>query len=153
MSREQLVAALVREMPGYVGAAVRFNVVVADKIGMSVADLQCLNSLVESGTTAAGELARAVGLTSGAMTRMIDRLEGAGYVRRVRDPADRRRVLVELVPERLAAIAHHFEPMGRLWQEELSGYTDEQLAFLVGFIRHGREVTDGEVARLRGEVR
>jgi DNA-binding MarR family transcriptional regulator len=153
MSRDELLSALGHEMPGYVGAAVRFNVAVADRIGMSVADLQCLNSVVESGTTSAGELARRVGLTSGAMTRMIDRLESSGYLRRVPDPTDRRRVLVELVPAKLASIAHHFEPMGRLWQEQLSGYTDEQLAFLVDFLRYGREFTDAEAARLRAEGR
>ena len=59
---------------------------------------------MDLGATTAGRLAEITGLTSGAVTRVIDRLEQAGYVRRVPDPADRRRVIVEVVPEKVAAI-------------------------------------------------
>ncbi|HEY7130982.1 MAG TPA: MarR family transcriptional regulator, partial [Candidatus Limnocylindrales bacterium] len=62
------------------------------------------STMIDTGATTAGRLSEITGLTSGAVTRVIDRLEQAGYVRRIPDPADRRRVIVEVVPERVASI-------------------------------------------------
>src|SRR5260370_37450000 len=72
----------------------------ADRIGINATDLNCLNILSFSGETTAGELARATGLTTASITGVADRLEEAGFVRRERDPRDRRRVVIRLVLER-----------------------------------------------------
>src|SRR6478609_7777714 len=77
---------------------------VAVRFGLSESDIETLEQLMDLGATTAGRLSEITGLTSGAVTRVIDRLEQAGYVRRVPDPADRRRVIVEVVPERIATI-------------------------------------------------
>ena len=71
----------------------------APLIGINQTDLICLNVLFRRGPLSAGALASAVGLTTGAITTVVDRLERAGYVRRTGDPGDRRRVLVEASQE------------------------------------------------------
>src|SRR6476661_1776117 len=81
-----------------------FGQTVAIRFGLSESDIETLEALIDMGATTAGRLAELTGLTSGAVTRVIDRLEQAGFVRRVPDPADRRRVIVELIPEKMAAV-------------------------------------------------
>src|SRR5881296_3860142 len=81
-----------------------FGQTVAIRFELSESDIETLEALIDMGAATAGRLAELTGLTSGAVTRVIDRLEQAGYVRRVTDPADRRRVVVEVVPEKVAAV-------------------------------------------------
>src|SRR6202451_2115117 len=89
----------------------------ADRIGLNATDLNCLNILSFSGEMTAGELARATGLSTASITGVADRLEEAGYVRRERDPRDRRRVVVRLVLETaLRDVASVFLPMVLGWQ-------------------------------------
>ncbi|WP_242903341.1 MarR family winged helix-turn-helix transcriptional regulator [Actinomadura terrae] len=108
----------------------------ASKAGMNVTDAQCVNALSLDGPQTPGQLAQLMGITTGgAITAVIDRLEKAGYVRRTRDPDDRRRVIVELVEENLARFGRYFAPIGRHFQERLEGFTDEQIAFLLAWMR------------------
>jgi len=72
---------------------------VAEAIGLNRTDMRCLDVIQREGPVPAGRLADETGLTTGAITTVLDRLERAGFARRTRDPADRRRVLVELAPE------------------------------------------------------
>src|SRR5579862_3079248 len=76
-------------------ATILFHQAVADRLGMNITDHKCADILARTGPITAGELARRTGLTTGAITGVIDRLEKAGFVRRVRDENDRRRVIVE----------------------------------------------------------
>src|SRR4029077_5148371 len=70
----------------------------AERIGINVTDLNCLNIVALTGPMTAGELARATGLTTASITGVLDRLEDGGFVRRERDPKDRRRVILNLNP-------------------------------------------------------
>ena len=81
-----------------------FGQTVAIRFGLSESDIEALELLIDTGAATAGRLSDLMGLSTGAVTRVIDRLEQSGYVRRVPDPADRRRVIVEVVPEKIAAI-------------------------------------------------
>jgi DNA-binding Lrp family transcriptional regulator len=78
-------------------AVVLFHEAVAERLGLSAADHRALGLIARAGALTAGELAQRTGLSPGAVTGLVDRLESAGYVRRTRDPADRRRVVVEPV--------------------------------------------------------
>jgi DNA-binding MarR family transcriptional regulator len=147
--RAELLARLTVAAQHSVTDSVVLHQVVADKLGLHVTDLRCLNLLRLSGPAAAGELAAATGLTTGAITRMIDRLLAAGYVRREHDPVDRRRVIVSVVPERIAEIAPLYERVATGWAELLAGYTDEQLAFVLGLLTRAHEMTVALVAELR----
>ena len=75
-----------------------FDQAIADNVGMNRTDMRCLDLIDQAGGMTAGELARAAGLTSGAVTAVVDRLEKAGMAKRVADPADRRRVRIEVTP-------------------------------------------------------
>jgi DNA-binding MarR family transcriptional regulator len=84
-------------------ATVSFNARVARRAGLSTTDHKCLELARASELRlTAGQIAEESGLSTGAVTGVIDRLERAGFVRRVRDPADRRKVLVEVSRRRLS---------------------------------------------------
>ncbi|MFI6676350.1 MarR family winged helix-turn-helix transcriptional regulator [Kribbella sp. NPDC050470] len=102
--RAELLAALVQEMPWYISAATRYQIAVADQLGMPVTEVHAVGALLEIGPAGVRRLADLMGMTTGAVTRLVDRVERAGYVRREPDPADRRRVVVQVVPERVADI-------------------------------------------------
>jgi DNA-binding MarR family transcriptional regulator len=122
----------------------------ADRIGLNATDLNCLNILSFSGQLTAGELATATGLTTASITGVADRLEEAGYVRRERDPRDRRRVVIRLVLERaLQDVAPVFLPMILGWQEVVVRYTDDELRLIVQFYGQMEQVIRDYLARLR----
>ncbi|WP_433328571.1 MarR family winged helix-turn-helix transcriptional regulator [Spirillospora sp. CA-294931] len=107
----------------------------ASMAGMNVTDAQCIGALALDGPQTPGRLAEVMGITTGgAITAVIDRLENAGYVKRTRDPDDRRRVIVEPVPENVARFARYFEPIGRMFNERVAECSDEQLRFLMEWI-------------------
>jgi DNA-binding MarR family transcriptional regulator len=151
--REDLIDALVQEMPRYISASVRYQIAVADQLGMPLADVHAVGALLEIGPAGVRALADLMGMTTGAVTRLVDRLEQGGFVRREPDPADRRRVVLRVVPERVRDISRFYESMGARWQRQVEEYTDAELRFLVGFLRRGRESARAETAQLRAEGR
>jgi DNA-binding MarR family transcriptional regulator len=92
-------------------AGVLHGQAVARRAGLAPADMECLDLILTGGPTTPGRIGERTGLTSGAVTALLDRLERGGFVRRRPDPSDRRRVLVEAVPERLAPLAALFAPL------------------------------------------
>ncbi len=126
-----------------------FSQLVADRLGLAATDVECLEMLAESGRVSAGRLAELTGLTTGAATRMIDRLEQGGFVRRVADAADRRRVLVEAVPERARVIGPFYASLSRATEAMVARYDDVDLAMIVDFLERSVDVTRDEITRLR----
>jgi len=146
------------ELAAAFGAAIRktgslmqlMSQAAADRIGINATDLNCLNILSFSGQMTAGELARATGLSTASITGVVDRLEEAGYVRRERDPRDRRRVVIRLVLEAaLRDVASVFLPMMRDWQEMAARYSDDELRLIVGYYGRMEEILRGHLIRLR----
>ena len=125
----------------------------AERIGINVTDLNCLNIVALAGPMTAGELARETGLTTASITGVLDRLEEGGFARRERDPKDRRRVIVTLNPgPALREIGPTFGPLVRAWREAAAGYSDEDLRLLLDFQRKLEQIVRDQLARLRGEV-
>jgi DNA-binding MarR family transcriptional regulator len=155
MSRQKrkVFAELIDEVRRSQNATDRFDQAVADALGLNRTDMRCLDVLQRGGPLTAGQLAEAAGLTTGAMTVALDRLERAGYARRVRDDVDRRRVLVELTPGVLEnaepLYAEHMAAAERLYNR----YNVEQIELLLEFVRHGRELNEQQAARLEQENR
>lgn len=118
--------------------SVMFRHVAAARLGLTVTDMECLDFLMESGAATAGQLAEQAHLTTGAITSMIRRLERAGYVTSDRDPDDRRRVIVTVVPERMAAGADLYASFGDALAELLSRHTAEEIRLLT---RHYDEMS------------
>jgi DNA-binding MarR family transcriptional regulator len=110
--------------------SVLFRHVLAAKLGLTVSDMECVDFLMDTGSATAGELAERTNLTTGAITSMIRRLERAGYVTATRDPADRRRVIVTLVPERLEHGRQLYASFGQRVDQVIAGYRTEEIAFL-----------------------
>jgi DNA-binding MarR family transcriptional regulator len=124
----------------------------ADRIGINNTDLNCLNILSFSGHMTAGELAKATGLTTASITGVIDRLEEAGFVRRERDPHDRRRVVVRLsLDKAVSDVASVFAPMLRDWREMAARYSDDELRLIVDFYGRVEQVFRKHLIRLRDE--
>lgn len=149
--REALLGRLVREVRQCNGLGASFFRAVAGRVGMNAADVQVVDILAVTGPTTAGELAALTGLTTGAIAQMLDRLEGAGLVRRERDPDDGRRVIVRLaeVDGAMRELGPVFAAVERAWEELAARYDDEQLALLLAFLERGNAVSRGEIARLR----
>lgn len=147
--RAGMLADLARSAQRAATDGILFHQAVADRLGLHVSDLRCLNILLEAGSVPAGEIGERTGLTTGAITRMVDRLERAGYVRREPDPADRRRVIVSPVPEQMARIAPMYTGMAQAWAAAMNDYDDEQLTLILTLFDRLHEITQVEVARLR----
>ncbi|MBS1882922.1 MAG: MarR family transcriptional regulator [Actinobacteria bacterium] len=118
-----------------------FEEVAAARLGIGVGDLRCLNAIENAGGLTAGELSRAVGVTSGAVTGAIDRLEAAGFARRAADPADRRRVRIEVTPEFRTRAAKIWGPVAAEWQRELAArFTAAELRTAIEFLELTTEI-------------
>jgi DNA-binding MarR family transcriptional regulator len=132
----------------YQRAADDLDEAVIHHLGINRSDGRCLDVLEERGPIAAGELAAATGLSPGAITTLVDRLEEDGFVRRVRDAADRRRVLIELTESARAVIDDVYGPLveGDPWIRELDA---EQLTLIRDFLRLGAERNVKTAARVR----
>lgn len=127
-----------------------FDKLAAERLGVSESDLHCLNIIESNGGLGAGELAAQSGFTPGAITGVIDRLERAGLARRVRDPADRRRVSVEVTPAFRAAAGPIWGPMAADWRTTLAErFSVEELERITEFLRTTREIGRRQLDRLR----
>jgi DNA-binding MarR family transcriptional regulator len=126
-----------------------FGQTVAIRFGLSESDVEALEVLLDTGAATAGRLSELMGLSSGAVTRVIDRLEQAGYVRRVPDPADRRRVVVELIPEKMIEMEATMANFGEKSASEIGRYTDAELAVINDFLTRMAEITRDEANAMR----
>jgi DNA-binding MarR family transcriptional regulator len=120
--------------------------------GIHRTDLSLLDVLQLGGRMTAGELAKQGHLSPGAVTAALDRLERAGYVRRVRDEVDRRRVFVEVTDEMLEKAAQVYGPLAARSEELLGGLTDEQLRAMIDVMTRGAEMQLERAAALREEL-
>ena len=151
--REELVAAVDRSMRESSALGVMFSHALAGRLGITPTDLECLDVIGFRDRVTAGDLARATGLTTGAITAVIDRLEKAGFATRERDPEDRRRVYVKVLPAGLKRVEPHYRPLATRMAEVLAGYSDKELALLADFFARGRAIMAAaiEEAAKRGD--
>lgn len=153
-SREELLREFEEESRKSTLDGVYFFQALAERSGMNLTDLQCLAILTSTGPVPAGRLAETMGLTTGAVTGLVNRMERAGYVRREKDPADGRRVVIQPVPEELERVGAGFfgSQEGALVNELLSGYDDRDLAVLLDFMRKANAATKEETSRMRAAL-
>ncbi len=150
---DPLIEAISGELRAYLGALAVFDHLAAEKLGTNPTDTNCVHFLHHRERMTAGELADGLGLTSGAVTAVLDRLERLGYIERERDLSDRRRVYV-----RLTARAHEladaaWEPFGDPLAPLANGHARWELALIRDFLRSGRELIDARAAEVRAELR
>ena len=152
-NREELIEEVSREIAEFQSASDRVNEAASVRLGINRTELRRLGLLFTRGSLSAGQLAQAAGLSPGAMTTALDRLERAGYARRVRDPEDRRGVLIGITEEAHRLIEEVYGPIGRAGINRLENYTDEQLRFLRDFLREGRALQTEYANALRSGKR
>lgn len=147
--RAALEAAIETSLREASGLAVLFSQAVADRVDMSPTDIEALDVLVRSGPITAGRFAELTGLTSGAITGLVDRLERRAYVRREPNPADRRSVLVCALDQAVDDLTPVYAGMRDATVAMLARYSDDELALILEFFNRATAVTNEQIARLR----
>jgi DNA-binding MarR family transcriptional regulator len=144
---------LIDEVRRSQSATDRFDQAVADALGLNRTDMRCMDVIEREGAVPAGRLADVTGLTTGAITTALDRLERAGYARRVSDPSDRRRVLVELTAKAQQVGETYYASHAALSERLYQRYTRPQLELLLEFVREGRQFNDQHAALVEQQNR
>lgn len=126
--------------------------VIAERFGLHTTDLECLDLIYLRGQASAGELAEATGLTSGAMTALIDRLEKAGYVMRQPDATDRRRRYVRIRAEAIEPIKAVYAPMQAEMFKLWSSFSPRDLRVIADFLSRSTELSVDCTERLRTQL-
>jgi DNA-binding MarR family transcriptional regulator len=140
-------------LPGWVNAISQLNRLIAERMGVAASDLDGLHILHQNGPATAAELARQIGLTPGSVSRMIDRLDAAGCIKRTSDPHDRRRVLIEPTSDGLARIASYYDGLALRAHDDLAIFQTAELDTLLRFIERSHHSAIEELARLHKDVR
>jgi len=151
MKRDELLSALDQEMRKVSAQSVLFSQAVAEQLGINSTDLECLDIINFSSPITAGRLADLTGLTTGAITGVIDRLEKVGYVRRERDPNDRRRVIIQPLSEAAQKISPLFDSMAQAMSKLYSSYSDQEIALILDFATRSNSIVLEEIAKLQGK--
>jgi DNA-binding MarR family transcriptional regulator len=146
MGREETIQAINDKFTEMSTETILFHQAVADAVGLHITDHQCMHFIHRYGAMPAGRLAELTGLTTGAVTGIIDRLEKASYVRRTNDPKDRRRTIVEPVRNKKLErkLERIFIPLHERMHRVLSSYSDSELAFLLDALTRSVELIHEE---------
>ena len=147
-ARDQALAGLNAEVRGWQADQELFDSLVMERVGINRTDWRCLDILGTRGPMTAGQLAAAVRLTTGAVTGVLDRLEAAGLVRRVRDTSDRRRVIVEVTDEVDRLAAPVYGPLIADASKAHAAFDADKLELITRFIRLERELLAKHTARV-----
>ena len=149
-SREELAAEVIDQVRRHQIAQDAFDEAATTRLGVNRTDGRCLDILDRLGPITAGDLARESGLSTGAVTTLIDRLERRGYVRRARDTEDRRRVFIELTDELHERAGEIWGPLAGVGDAFLRRHSDAELRLLRDFLRDACAVLEEHAARVRG---
>jgi len=147
--KSELIDELVREFRTSGNQDDAFDTLAAQRLGVNETDLHCLNIVENAGGITAGKLAVLSGLTTGAVTGVIDRLEHRGFARRVPDPEDRRRVRVEVTRAFYARADKIWGPVRADWGRALAKFSNEELELITEFLRASNEVGRRHLDRVR----
>lgn len=148
--RAELLRELISANRAYQSAVEKMDDAFCRLLGLNRTDGRCLDVIDQRPGLTAGELATAVGLSRGAVTTALDRLEQRGFVRRTRDSKDRRRVTVELTDEANRLAWEAYGPLGEMGGPIIGTMSDEDLATLIRFLRGGTEINERRAHELLG---
>jgi DNA-binding MarR family transcriptional regulator len=148
--RTKLLVELIAANRAYQSAVEKMDEAFCRLLGVNRTDGRCLDVIDQRPGLTAGELAAAVGLSPGAATTALDRLEQRGYVRRTRDSQDRRRVMVELTEEANRAAWEAYGPLGEMGRPFIEEMSDSDLETLIRFLRGGTEINERRAQELLG---
>jgi DNA-binding MarR family transcriptional regulator len=148
-SKKDLVEELIYLARAHEAAVDAFDEVARRKLGVNRTDARCLDIVGNEGPMTAGRLAELSGLTTAAVTAVLDRLERAGYARRVRGGSDRRQVIVELTSLLGERSERIWAPLGKEGRAELERMSVAELKAVMEYFRRGRELNERHLARVQ----
>lgn len=134
---------------------VLFHAAAAARLGVTPTDQKCLELIMRAGRdgpVTAGRVAELTGLSTGAITGVLDRLERGRFIRRDKHPTDRRQVVVRVIPDRAIELDAIFGPFSRRWTETAAQFSNAELAVIARFQLVAIKMLRGEVARLQSEA-
>jgi DNA-binding MarR family transcriptional regulator len=132
--------------------SVLLHTAIAERLGLKGTDHKYLDIIARAagaGPVTPGDLVQLTGLTSGGVTGVLDRLEEAGFVRRMKHPHDRRQLVVEPVPSRYEEIGALFAPFRESWAALCARYTPAEMELIAGFFEQASALMAQEIARMR----
>ncbi len=131
------------------GTTILFHSVVAERLGLNPSDHKCADLVREHGPLTAGRLAELTGLTTGAITGVIDRLERAGFVKREPDAHDRRKVLIAVRQESLRRMGPLFSGIAAATAAICEEYSEDQLRLVMQIMARLTDATHSQAKALR----
>jgi DNA-binding MarR family transcriptional regulator len=131
-------------------AVVMFHEALGNVLGLTAVDHRALHLIMRNAPLSASSLAQLTGLTPGAVTGMIDRLERAGYVRRGPDPDDRRRILITPLFDQHNRLAEVYGSLGAAMSGFMAKYDERELAVIADYVQHTIDVLEAETRRISG---
>jgi DNA-binding MarR family transcriptional regulator len=151
--RTALLQELIQVNRAYQSAVEKMDEAFCRALGVNRTDGRCLDVIDQRPGLTAGELAVAVGLSPGAVTAVLDRLEQRGFVERTRDAADRRRVTLKLTPEANRRAWEAYGPLGEMGGPFVAELSDEELGAVIRFLRGGTEINEVRANQILSEGR
>ncbi|MEV0268597.1 MarR family transcriptional regulator [Hamadaea sp. NPDC050747] len=148
-SRENLEQRLGEQVRAFQRAVDQGDDEIARLLGLNRTDLRCLDLLLQEGPTAPGRLATQLGLTTGSVTAMLDRMEKSDYISRTPDPSDRRKVVVQARPEIAEQAWQVMLPLIEDSTRSIAGYSDADLKLLLDFFERAIGIQERQIGRLR----
>jgi DNA-binding MarR family transcriptional regulator len=123
---------------------------IAQGAGLNATDTKCIDLILrcENERATAGWISRQSGLTTGAVTHILDRLEKRGHIQRIRDTEDRRRVFIQVKPESLKSLVPKYEAIGKAYMAILEEFTDEELNLICDYLEKTSAVSKQELSKL-----
>ena len=123
---------------------------IAQSVGLNATDTKCIELILRAanGSVTAGWLSNMTGLTTGAITHILDRLERRRFVERVRDTEDRRKVFIRVRPETLQPLVPKYEAIGRAYMDLVEQYSDKELQLICEYMEQTSQISERELAKL-----
>jgi DNA-binding MarR family transcriptional regulator len=149
---QELVGALTAANRRYQQGTDALDQAAADLMGINRTDARCIDVVLQRGRITAGDLAHAAGLSPGAATTAIDRLERAGYARRVRDPDDRRRVIVEPTKQRAQLAEDVYGPLRDAGMTLMQRFSERQLKTITDFLELAADLQLDRANEVRAQL-
>ena len=123
---------------------------IAQSVGLNATDTKCIDLIISdpSSSITAGRLSDMTGLTTGAITHILDRLEKRRFIERVRDTDDRRKVFVRVRPESLKPLIPKYETIGKAFMNLADQYDDKELLLICDYMEQASKVSERELVNL-----
>ena len=128
---------------------------IAQSFGLNATDTKCVDLILSHpvGSVTAGQLSAMSGLTTGAITHILDRLEKRQIIERVRDTRDRRRIFIRVNPQSLEPLMPQYEAIGKAFTDLVNQYSDEELQLICDYMEKASAVANQQLVNIAGGTR